>query len=103
MPEHLIRSYTPRQLQGAAVFQYKSCRNCHSLDGIGGQRGPDLTAVATRLTHDELIRQVIQGGGNMPAYGDQLKPAEVEVLVSFLETLRPKGEKPARSPVGPRP
>lgn len=99
VPEHLIGSYTPRQLQGATVFQYKSCRNCHSLDGIGGQRGPDLTAVATRLAHDELIRQVIQGGGNMPAYGDELQPAEVEVLVSFLETLRPKGEKPARSSI----
>jgi len=62
---------------------------------------PDLTAVATRLTHDELIRQVLQGGGNMPAYGKQLRPAEVEALVVLLETLRPEGTQPARSPVPP--
>jgi hypothetical protein len=59
-------------------------------------RGPDLTAVSTRLTHDELVRQVLQGGGNMPAYGKELNPAEVEALVAFLETLRPQGEAPAR-------
>jgi ubiquinol-cytochrome c reductase cytochrome b subunit len=52
--------------------------------------------VATRLTEDQLIRQVIQGGGNMPAYGKNLTPAEVTALVSFLETLHPPGQPPAR-------
>ncbi|MBY0526623.1 MAG: cytochrome b N-terminal domain-containing protein [Gemmataceae bacterium] len=88
---------SPVQLQGAVVLQNKNCRNCHALDGKGGHRGPDLTDVATRLTRDELIRQVIQGGGNMPAYGKQLKPAEVDALVDFLGTLRPKDQPGARS------
>ena len=35
-----------------------------------------IDAVAVRLTQDQLIRQVIQGGGNMPAYGKNLSPAE---------------------------
>jgi ubiquinol-cytochrome c reductase cytochrome b subunit len=48
------------------------------------------------MTHDELVRQVIQGGGNMPAYGKNLNPAEVEALVSFMDTLRPSHEHPAR-------
>ena len=30
-----------------------------------------------RADHDQLVRQVIQGGGNMPAYGKNLSPAEV--------------------------
>jgi ubiquinol-cytochrome c reductase cytochrome b subunit len=85
-----------RRLQGAAVFQYKSCRNCHALGGVGGQRGPDLTTVATRLNRTELIRQVLQGGGNMPPYGKQLKPAEVEALVAFLQALHPPHEPGAR-------
>jgi len=38
---------------------------------------------------DQLIRQVLQGGGNMPAYGKSLSPAEVNALVAFMETLRP--------------
>jgi ubiquinol-cytochrome c reductase cytochrome b subunit len=87
---------TPEQLQGAVVLQNKNCRDCHALDGKGGQRGPDLTEVATRLTRPQLIRQVIQGGGNMPAYGKQLKPAEVDALVDFLATLH-GGQPPAHS------
>src|SRR5204863_4553932 len=92
VPENLVRSSSPLTLQGALVFQKKSCRNCHALEGSGGQRGPDLTAVGTRLTRDQLINQVSNGtpgGGNMPAYGKQISPAEMTVLVAFLEDLRP--------------
>jgi hypothetical protein len=32
---------------------------------------------------------VIQGGGNMPAYGKNLSPAETTALVAFLVTLNP--------------
>jgi ubiquinol-cytochrome c reductase cytochrome b subunit len=38
---------------------------------------------------------VVTGGGNMPAYGKNLSPPEIEALISFLETLHPKGEIPA--------
>jgi ubiquinol-cytochrome c reductase cytochrome b subunit len=78
------------------VFQAKQCRNCHSLGESGGQRGPQLDSVAVRLTEDQLIRQVIQGGGNMPAYGKNLSPAETTALVAFLKTLHPAGQRPAR-------
>jgi ubiquinol-cytochrome c reductase cytochrome b subunit len=99
VPENLIQGRTPLELQGAVVLQNKDCRNCHALGGVGGRRGPDLDGVANRLTHDQLVRQVLQGGGNMPAYGKQLKPAEVEALVGFLDTLHEKGEPPAQAPV----
>ena len=99
VPEDLVRASTPLQLQGALVFQNKQCRNCHALQGIGGRRGPDLTRVGSRLTRDQLIDQVSNGtpgGGNMPAYGKQIKPAEMSGLVDFLVSLRPPGQKPAR-------
>ena len=90
---------TPLQLQGAVMLQNKNCRNCHALEGIGGQRGPDLTTVGTRLTRDQLIDQISNGtpgGGNMPAYGKQLNPAEMTALVEFLVSLRPSGQPPGR-------
>jgi ubiquinol-cytochrome c reductase cytochrome b subunit len=99
IPRNMVQRSTPLQLQGGVVLQNKQCRNCHMLEGVGGIRGPDLTDVGTRLTRDELIRQVLQGGGNMPAYGKQLKPNEVTALVDFLASCRPKGEAPAREPV----
>ena len=58
---------------------------------------PALDEVAPHFTQDELIRQVIQGGGNMPAYGKNLTPAEVTSLVSFLETLHPLGQPTAQN------
>jgi len=89
IPLEFLKGRSPLQLEGALLIQSKQCHNCHSLGGEGGMRGPALDVVATRLTRDQLIRQVIQGGGNMPAYGKNLKPAEVDALVSFMESLRP--------------
>ncbi len=95
IPAEYLTGRTALERRGALVFQAKQCHNCHSLDGQGGQRGPALDRVAVRLTPDQLIRQVIQGGGNMPAYGKNLTPAETNALVAFLETLRPAGQAPA--------
>jgi ubiquinol-cytochrome c reductase cytochrome b subunit len=96
IPQDFLHNRTALERQGALVFQLKQCHNCHSLDDQGGKRGPSLDAVAVRLTQDQLIRQVIQGGGNMPAYGKNLSPAETTALVAFLETLHPAGQAPAR-------
>src|SRR5262249_20581798 len=63
VPEKFLHGTSALERQGALVFQAKQCRNCHSLGETGGQRGPSLDSVALRLTQDQLIRQVIQGGG----------------------------------------
>jgi ubiquinol-cytochrome c reductase cytochrome b subunit len=99
-PEDYLKDRSPLELQGALVVQAKQCRNCHALGGEGGRRGPALDDVATRLTRDQLIRQVLQGGGEMPAYGKNLSPAEVTALVAFLETLHPPHVQPARDASG---
>jgi len=96
IPAKFLQHTTALERQGALVFQVKQCHNCHALDGKGGQRGPALDSVALQLTQDQLIRQVIQGGGNMPAYGKNLSPAETTALVAFLKTLHPAGLAPAR-------
>jgi len=95
-PVAYVQGRSPLELQGAILIQSKQCRNCHSLGGDGGLRGPALDTVATRLTSDQLIRQVIQGSGNMPAYGKNLRPPEVTALVAFMETLRPSYQPAAR-------
>jgi ubiquinol-cytochrome c reductase cytochrome b subunit len=96
-PVQYVQGRSPLELQGALVLQSKQCRNCHSLGGEGGLRGPALDGVATRLTTDQLIRQVIQGGGNMPAYGKNLSPQEVTALVAFMQTLRSEHAPAARA------
>jgi ubiquinol-cytochrome c reductase cytochrome b subunit len=95
IPEKILLGRTALERRGAVVFQAKQCRNCHALESGGGQRGPALDTVASRLTKDQLIRQVLQGRGNMPAYGNSLNPAETTALVAFLETLHKPGQAPA--------
>jgi ubiquinol-cytochrome c reductase cytochrome b subunit len=69
IPAQYLKGRTALERQGALVFQAKQCHNCHALGGADRERGPELDRVAVELTQDQLIRQVIQGGGNMPAYG----------------------------------
>jgi ubiquinol-cytochrome c reductase cytochrome b subunit len=96
IPSQYLARCTALERRGALVLQAKQCRNCHSLGGVGGKRGPALDTVAVRLTPSQLVRQVIQGGGNMPAYGKNLTPAETTAIVAFLGTLHPAGQSPAR-------
>jgi ubiquinol-cytochrome c reductase cytochrome b subunit len=95
VPPKFLLNRSPLERQGALVLQDKQCRNCHSLNGVGGQRGPALDDIASRMTEDQMIRQVLQGGGNMPAYGNALNPSETKALVSFLMTLHENNLAPA--------
>jgi len=87
IPVEYLHNRTPLERQGALVLQAKQCRNCHSIGGSGGQRGPALDSIASRMTEDQIIRQILQGGGNMPAYGNALNPSETKALMRFLMTL----------------
>jgi ubiquinol-cytochrome c reductase cytochrome b subunit len=95
IPVGYLRCRTPLEREGAIVLQNKQCRNCHSIGGAGGMRGPALDSIASRMTEDQIIRQVLQGGGNMPAYGNALSPSETTALVHFLTTLRGNNLSPA--------
>jgi len=96
IPAQFLNRRTALERRGALVFQEKQCHDCHSLGNQGGKRGPALDQVALRLNEDQLIRQVIQGDGNMPAYGKNLNPPETTALVAFLKTLHPAAMAPAQ-------
>jgi ubiquinol-cytochrome c reductase cytochrome b subunit len=100
-PIEYIEGRGPLELQGAVIVQNAQCRNCHELGGFGGKRGPALDGVGVRLTHDQIVRQVQQGGmpaSNMPAFGKSLTAAETEAVTRFLVSLRPEGAPPAAQP-----
>jgi ubiquinol-cytochrome c reductase cytochrome b subunit len=94
VPTAYLHNRTPLEREGALVLQNKQCRNCHSIGGEGGLRGPALDGISSRMTEDQIIRQVLQGDGNMPAYGNALNPSETTALVKFLVTLH-KGDLPS--------
>jgi ubiquinol-cytochrome c reductase cytochrome b subunit len=81
---------------GAQLFYDKGCEFCHTVDGSGGRRGPDLTHVADRLSAGEITEIIANGPGNMPAYVNTLSPTDMESIVAFLEAQG--GQPPQASP-----
>jgi ubiquinol-cytochrome c reductase cytochrome b subunit len=71
------------------------------IQGYGGRRGPDLTCVGDKLTRDNIVIRIVNGGGNMPAFGSSLKPAELDALVAFLESRKRKIRPQDQSPRAP--
>jgi ubiquinol-cytochrome c reductase cytochrome b subunit len=90
LPASVVNSTDQTVVTGSQLFYSKGCIYCHQIDQYGGQRGPNLTEVASRYTESQLIWRISYGGNGMPAYGPTLKPEELNALVKFLETRKGK-------------
>ncbi|MEO7144779.1 MAG: cytochrome b N-terminal domain-containing protein [Bryobacteraceae bacterium] len=82
----IIGSSNSEVVQGAKLFHEKACEYCHTIAGQGGQRGPDLTDVATRLTPEQMTIRILNGAKNMPAYAGSLQANELNAILAFLKT-----------------
>jgi ubiquinol-cytochrome c reductase cytochrome b subunit len=90
LPASVTAGLDQQQSAGATLFQRHGCFACHSIQGQGGNAGPDLTTVGDRLTPDQMTTRILNGGRNMPAFASTLTPQQVDQLVAFLKTLRAK-------------
>ena len=70
---------------GKALFT-KSCVRCHGANGKGGE-GPKLKGITMS---DARITKMIKNGkpGEMPAFGDKLKAAQIKAIVAYLHSLK---------------
>jgi ubiquinol-cytochrome c reductase cytochrome b subunit len=84
----VVHDSTPAVVRGAQLFHEKGCEFCHAIAGQGGERGPDLTNVATRMTAQEIGLRITNGSPNMPAFAASLSPNELDALVAFLSTRK---------------
>lgn len=89
-----------KQERGAEVFAASGCRHCHTIHGVGGHKGPDLSGVGRVLSKAKIRAQILQGGNQMPPFTNDLEPTEVDVLVAYLRSCREKPKK-AQPKAGP--
>lgn len=83
-----VRDSATAVVTGAKLFHQKGCEFCHAIAGQGGQRGPDLTLVATRMSSLEMVGRITNGGPNMPAYVSSLTQEELDAIIAFLATRK---------------
>jgi ubiquinol-cytochrome c reductase cytochrome b subunit len=74
--------------RGASTFMESGCPQCHTIRHSGGTRGPDLSAVGSRLKEDQIRAQIMKGGKEMPAFGTVLEASEINDLVDYLSSLK---------------
>jgi ubiquinol-cytochrome c reductase cytochrome b subunit len=82
---------------GAKLFSAYACTACHRIDGVGGERGPDLSRVGDRLNYGQFTWRIAHGGGGMPSYGNTLSPQKLDELITFLETRSASPQQAAGS------
>ena len=46
-------------VEGEQIFRSGQCTQCHLVNNVGGNVGPDLTHVASRLPRTELLESVV--------------------------------------------
>jgi cbb3-type cytochrome oxidase cytochrome c subunit len=101
--------------RGRAVYRKYGCAGCHGPEGKGGVPNPNaktagqvpgLIYVADGYTPAELKARIIKGQKEipaldanrpppplyMPAWGGVIRDAEIDDLIAFLISLKPKGE-----------
>jgi ubiquinol-cytochrome c reductase cytochrome b subunit len=88
LPAQVVGSGGPEVTRGAQLFHEKGCQFCHAVQGLGGERGPDLTDVAARMSSDQMTARITNGSPKMPAYVRVLTPEETQAIVAFLSTRR---------------
>ncbi|MGC2423109.1 MAG: c-type cytochrome [Nitrospirota bacterium] len=79
--------------KGARLFAQEGCQSCHTVNGIGGKVGPDLTHVGSRLPdrewHIKHLRdpRSVHPQSAMPAFG-KLSESDLNALADYLVSLK---------------
>ncbi len=86
LPQSVVGATSGPVYEGGQLFHAKGCEYCHTVDGYGGRRGPNLSTIGSQRDTAQLTVRILHGGINMPAFGSILTPQEVQNLVAFLES-----------------
>lgn len=78
-------SISGNKISGADVYS-NNCMVCHGQDGTAGMSGATDLSKST-LTHEQAVNVITNGRNGMRPF-HELTAAEIDAVVSHIETLR---------------
>ena len=104
-------SSTPDQFAATRASYEQNCKLCHGAKGEGGpvklEDGTKLKVPTFRQGHamrhpdSDFVKQITRGGDGMPAFGEKLKPEEIDAFVRFIRHEFQGGMTPPAEPMKP--
>lgn len=91
-PAALASSRKKRE-HGQELFKTNGCLHCHTLGDVGGHKGPNLSGIGRKYKPDRIRKQIVEGGNEMPPFGDVFEKKEIDDLVAFLRSCKAKPQK----------
>ena len=76
---------------GKQAFADKYCDACHTINGVGGKIGPDLSVIGLQRTKEWMVQHHLNprslvGGSVMPDF--KYAASELEAIALYLSTLK---------------
>jgi ubiquinol-cytochrome c reductase cytochrome b subunit len=87
------------EMAGAILFRDQDCAHCHTIAGVGGKKGPDLTNLPRDKfwTPEKIAHQILNGGQKMPPFSEALTDAQIAQIIAFLRAKH----RPVAPPAAP--
>lgn len=78
--------------RGKQIFKREKCSDCHTISGVGGSVGPNLTNVGNRRSRDYIIEQIKNPKSHnadtaMPSFS-LLPEQDLKDLVDYISSLK---------------
>ena len=83
-----IQALTGDPVNGESVY-FNICEECHAQDLNGTTKGPSLLILVPRIDDDKILRTIIGGNDEMPAFGDDLLDQEIADALSYVRQEAP--------------
>lgn len=79
---------TVSELSGLAVYNDQGCAACHTVRGLGGSSGPDMSRAGARWSESHIREAIVMPEDDeMPAF-DKLSGQQLDDLVVYLRSLQ---------------